>query len=520
MLKTALDWYNYYLGYPEDDSKLLNDLRKLLLGPAIVNQCTEGGKVSYTEVEHRLNKLKKTGCLTNSSVNDLIGLCALRPLRHGIKLPEDDKKFITALSSDKGTCDQSETIDPLPDDFKVLRCKDTTACVTFGSGKSIINNFFEYSNFEYLVHAKQIGEASSNGLIHLLTYRRDYESNTYVSTAVLKTAQSKDSDNLVYEYLVGAYYINKQIAYFPCFVETYGVYKYDPAFSNSSSSVVDRIKGLVKLDPLKNPYSVLTTSCVDSGNLSILIETIPNAITLAEFINLRNNLNFSLAELTFILFQVYAVLSCLKDTFTHYDLHANNVLLYKIPNDEYVTMTYKNLDGTVTSFRTKYIAKLIDYGRSFYYTSSADANDLSNSKKLYETITANSRCNNLRRNVGYGWSDPPSLANNYVSSLSANISHDLRLLNIIVMMLSKHYPAWSAMFNVHYYLPHGTPPIVNGRAIGLPANSIYNVSDAYERLRDYINSSGGVGGYNTARQAGIIGVYLDKSKPLQFIPTS
>ena len=104
--------------------------------------------------------------------------------------------------------------------------------------------------------------------------------------------------------------------------------------------------------------------------------------------------------------------------------------------------------------------------------------------------------------------------------MSANISHDLRLLNIIVMMLSKHYPAWSAMFNVHYHLPHGTPPIVNGRAIGLPTNSIYNVSDAYERLRDYINSSGRVGGYNTTRQAGIIGVYLDKSKPLQFIPTS
>ena len=152
--------------------------------------------------------------MTNSSVDDLISLCALRPAN---KLSADNKTFVTSLKNHltKRKCNQSEAEDRLPDNFKVLRCKDTSVCVTFGVDKSISDRFFEYNNFEYLVKVKQIGTPSANGIIHLLTYSRDYEAAPYASTAVLKTSKNAPPsvpDNLFYEYLVGAYYINKQIA--------------------------------------------------------------------------------------------------------------------------------------------------------------------------------------------------------------------------------------------------------------------------------------------------------------------
>ena len=41
-----------------------------------------------------------------------------------------------------------------------------------------------------------------------------------------------------------------------------------------------------------------------------------------------------------ILLQVYIPLGLLKKSFTHYDLHYNNVLIYTLPNNQYVTLKY------------------------------------------------------------------------------------------------------------------------------------------------------------------------------------
>jgi hypothetical protein len=77
---------------------------------------------------------------------------------------------------------------------------------------------------------------------------------------------------------------------------------------------------------------------------------------------------FFTVELPHILFQVYAVLTALASdrTFSHNDLHESNILIYTIPNGDRVTMTYKNaVGGETVSFQTRYIAKIIDYGRVY-----------------------------------------------------------------------------------------------------------------------------------------------------------
>jgi hypothetical protein len=608
--KTAW-YYNIFGGMmtsANNDSALVNDLRKLLLGPTIVKQCTEGGKVSTSELEHRLTKLKKSKCMINSSVDDLIGLCALRP---GNNLSEDNKTFVDSLKDlTKRKCIQTEAEDPLPDDFKVLRCKDTALCVTFGVDKSISDRFFEYNNFEYLLKVKQIGAPSANGIIHLLTYSRDYEAVPYASTAVLKTSKTSKNaasstksntvqykgqssspvkqgtiqykqpdtppsvpDNLFYEYLVGKYFINEQIIYFPCFVETYGVYK--PSNYLVPLNTVDNIQQyLEKLEPdLTDPNSsnslknLITQTCIDNNSLSILIEAIPDAQTLQEFIEqnitpdpadvpytiqLAKNLQYFLAELTHILFQVYSVLSVLKNQYTHYDLHTNNVLLYKVPNKEYVTMTYKNLDGSTTSFSTKYIAKIIDYGRNYY--SAGSLQDVSNSKDLYEKfVLPNYSCKGSYfrspEDVGYPFFDQVSNKDNYfISARRHNNSHDLRLLYIVDQQLNasisnflnlpefKNTPEirkyiteavvkteWIGLSKIVYQIPFGTPEVSMSNKTHLPMS---NVDDVYEKLKDYINNAGVKGVFklteaynNTRNSAGTMKIFLDKSSSLIFTPS-
>ena len=618
--KTA--WYHNIFGgmmsAANNDSALVNELRKLLLGPTIVKQCTEGGKVSTSELEHRLTKLKKSKCMINSSVDDLIGLCALRP---GNKLSADNKTFIASLKNlTKRKCDQTEAEDRLPDNFKVLRCKDTSVCVAFGVDKIVSDRFFEYNNFEYLVKVKQIGAPSANGIIHLLTYSRDYEAVPYASTAVLKTSKTSKNatsstktntvqhtpgqssspvkqgtiqyntgksysaikqgtiqytqsetppnvpDNLFYEYLVGKYFINGEIIYFPCFVETYGVYK--SSKPEVVLNTVDNIQQYMeKLDPdltdANNPNSLknlITQTCIDNNSLSILIEAIPDAQTLQDFIvqnitpdpnnvpytiQLAKNLHYFLAELTHILFQVYSVLSVLKNQYTHYDLHTNNVLLYKVPNDQYVTMTYKNLDGSMTSFSTKYIAKIIDYGRNYY--SSGSGQDVSNSKDLYEKfVLPNPSCKgkgpyfNSPEDVGYAYFDQDSNKNNsFISARMHNNSSDLLLLKIIdTLMLAISNKVGNKAFNkaiekwkvlsknltstLVYQDPYGTPEVsVSNEKTHLPTS---NVTDAYEQLKEYINNdveknvSDLKEAYNKNKAAGTMEIFLDKSSPLIFTP--
>lgn len=103
-------------------------------------------------------------------------------------------------------------------------CSNSGFCLTFGKEDNKIKEFFKgFTTFEYAVDPiKRIGKPSGNGFVNQLTYERD----GYKAYAVLKSSMKAHTDNLMYEYKVGQY-INTLTKKFPCFVETYGLFKYN-----------------------------------------------------------------------------------------------------------------------------------------------------------------------------------------------------------------------------------------------------------------------------------------------------
>jgi len=172
-----------------------------------------------------------------------------------------------------------------------------------------------------------------------------------------------------------------------------------------------------------------------------------------------------------VLYQVYFALAAVADTFTHYDLHLDNVLVMQLA--EPVRIKYG------VSFETKTLAKVIDYGRCFFNDS---ARGLSNSSpKIEKSICA--QCYSCGKYDGFTWLEDDG--NEYhVVSTRPNRSHDLcalrRLVDQFYPTIAEHNPALAAMLRyLHYDAPDGTPECLqkDGRI-----NNVMDASAALEEL--------------------------------------
>lgn len=303
--------------------------------------------------------------------------------------------------------------------FLKVICTDSGVCIAFGRMDSEITHFFKgFVDFEYaLSPLKQIGAVSVNGFIKEIEYGRE----RYKAHAILKSAQRPRADNLVYEYLVGFKYVNRILHRFPCFLQTYGLYFYN---SDISWKIMQGT-GPVHKANLKN-LTLQTTidyskACKDSKYAAILIQHIKSARTLYDHYLYRD---FLMKDLLYTLFILYHALHSLRKTFTHYDFHHENVLLYEPVKGKYIQYNYHNLDGTTTTFYSPYIPKIIDYGRSYFDNSKMD------SKKIYDKVCQTEACKpNCGDNYGFQWLK--SKDEFLVTSSKKNESHDLRLMNMI-----------------------------------------------------------------------------------------
>jgi hypothetical protein len=301
-------------------------------------------------------------------------------------------------------------------------CPTSGTCIAFGKYTDELTRYFGgFTNFDYSVAPiNRIGSVSSNGFVHEIEYERD----GYKAHALLKSAQEKTSDNLVYEYLVGIKYINRKVNFFPCFVQTYGLFFYDKlvgwrTFRNNARLDKSSLKHLI----LQNSIDYVN-ACKKSKYASVLIQHIHKAKSI---LDMKLDLNFLKKDLLNILFIIYHALSSLSTTFTHYDLHANNILLYKPMDGKCIEYHYYYSDGTKNSFLCPYVPKIIDYGRSFFDNGNV------NSKKIYEKICKVPQCKpTCGKNFGFkllGYQEPE--LNSYMYSSEKNESHDLRLLYFI-----------------------------------------------------------------------------------------
>ena len=404
-------------------------------------------------------------------------------------------------------------------------CSDSGVCLSFGKEiRTIKKHFGGFVNFSYIKEEiKRIGEPSSNGFVNEITY----EKNGYIANSILKSTTRKDTDNLMFEYIVGQY-INKQCKIFPCFVETYGIFTYK---NNNvwnyikDSKIIENteIKDSLTLLPETITETSMEFSCKNSKYLALLIQHIKDAKTIYK---MSQNPLFLENDIINVLYQIYMPLLNLANTFTHYDLHMSNVLVYEPVKNKYIQYRYLLNDGTIVEFKSSYIAKIIDYGRSFFIDKDETGFSKS-SKSIYDTICKIKKCEpHCGINFGFSTLAPEEYPGDfyYISSSVRNISHDLRLLYELYS-----YPNINQLnpnlYNELEKVKYGVG-LTDNKQYGTKEqlrmempNKIVNVFDAHLSLKNLVmgNKLKNDNDYKDMESLGTFHIYQNGT-PMEFIP--
>ena len=455
---------------------------------------------------------KKKRCLNGTRRNKKTGECVnnKKPLlqRNNLKVLNHSRQIIhrTIKSSTMG--------------LNII-CPNSGSCMAFGTHCSMLSRYFKhFIEFDYVNSVKSIGTPSANGFINQI----EYEKNNYKSYAILKSSQHEEADNLMYEYIVGMKFVNRQMKVFPCFVETYGLYYYpNNILWNFFNRTANKSKTDLKKLELQHEYNY-RKACEKSKYISILIQHIDNPQNIRQMVLETSFLN---KDLLYILFVIYHALSMLSKTFTHYDLHGENVMLYTLNPDQYIEYHYHHIDGTTTSFFSSHIPKIIDYGRSFFDNGNV------NSKKIYDKICSVRECDNNGETCGdafgFNWT---GLQIYQINSLKKNESHDLRLLNDLKFVGRRIQHIRSHTSNELYNIINS---VIYGVGIADPQHAIYgtvedikknnpsgsicNVKDAYTEILkavkkpDVIRENGMA--YASNKKIGDFYIY-DDGRPMKF----
>ena len=418
-------------------------------------------------------------------------------------------------------------------------CSNSGQCLALGKESKKIRDYFEgFTEFHYLESpVKRIGAVSSNGFVNELKYNR----GGYVSYAILKSSANSRADNLMYEYVVGRF-INLMCERFPCFLETYGSYYYkDDSYwrAMSERKVNDKqfLKKSLKLEHNRNMN--FGKACENSKHVAILIQHIKNVNTKStqsiEGFLQNSTPEYIVSELPHLLYQIYFPLAMLMNVFTHYDLHQNNILLYELDAGKYIDFHYHLSNNEIISFKSKYIVKIIDYGRSYFYQTKT-----MNSEVIYKNLCKWKQCGpNCGSDFGFNWFSGILEEDNYfIDTSQPNISHDLRLLSDIRLdgtagslpVRNVHEKKINYFFRslvykskfpsidndgdiVSYY---GTAPLQNGYP-----HRIHTVNDAFTGLTDILKITelqiDHDSNYLGDLKIGDLHIYQE-NKPMEFIP--
>ncbi len=425
-------------------------------------------------------------------------------------------------------------------------CSDSGVCIAFGREDVAIKKFFDnFNNFKLLSGpAKKIAieEESSNGFITELAYEKE----GYKANAILKSNLDDRTDNLLYEGLVGQF-LNKKAKIFPCFVETYGIYRHNPdSYSEMKDSRETLASVLTQLRQIKHVTDVdIEESCEFPTLTCILIQHLKLAVTLENAMDGIKGIkaeDFIKNDLLYVLFQIYIPLSIISDEFTHYDLHAGNVLLYKPVKDSYIEYHY-HFENNVVSFKSKYIAKVIDYGHSYFNdTNETDNSITANSNNIYNAVcTAKEHCKDCGKKQGYKWltvdkndkNDKNFVKYGYVSTRFLNKSHDLRLLNFLYKyfkdILNKHNPVLHFLFeNLQFDRENDgiyetpTPGYHPGTGLDPDTGVINCVEDVMTYLIEKVKMAAIVNSnndsYSSLKKLGDLHVYAQGNRPMRYVP--
>jgi serine/threonine protein kinase len=294
------------------------------------------------------------------------------------------------------------------------------------------------------VESTKLIAEGGNGSVYKVAYRDG-------ASGILKIPKGSKKDNLMYEYLVGSK-LNHYRHVFPQFIETKHVFYYDRGLGDPPD--LRLLRNLTPHDPAQG--------CRTAGHQALLIKEVngPSLRTM-----LRDE-RFLEEDLFGVLFQIYFTLHRLKHEFTHYDLHAENVLLDNPVGGKPMLFRYTTFNPPI-EFACHYVAKIIDYGRAF--VTGVDLSGLS-------SPSCNTpECAPEGRECGYKFYH----INEFQDFSKANVSQDLRLL----VGLPGMWADFSRKVRFGYHVPEKKIRFTTEEHVkGQWPQKIVNVSDAFRAL--------------------------------------
>jgi hypothetical protein len=178
-------------------------------------------------------------------------------------------------------------------------------------------------------------------------------------------------------------------------------------------------------------------------------------------------------------------------------------------------------------FKSKYIAKIIDYGRCYFNDKSGTRNT-NESKKFYDNLLCKECKPNCGSGKGYGWFKTDHMSKSgFICSQKLNPSHDLRLLYTI------GYGSRDGMDPILKTLMkkvvYGKRVIPNFKQFGTEPNpvsgiplKINNVTDAADALSELVIQPYFVeinnDAYSGSKKLGELHIYGDGKTPMKWIP--
>ena len=386
----------------------------------------------------------------------------------------------------------SKLANPSENMSKVLQvvCKDPDNCLAIGHYGVMIKSLFEdFRNLSLIKvdNIRSLGKPSTNGFVLECPFYK----NNYTAYTVLKSSASPTADNLFYEYYVGTTFINKLLAKFPVFVETYDCYKYksqlllqitkhiaEKRTTFKASSVADLSMMIARVThgdllDVAEIKKVFEDSCVDSETFGVLIQHFNNLTAIKELFNTKyveNEYDFP-----YLFYQAYFALSVLGDKYTHYDLHGENVCVYKpYAGNNYILMRYHS-KGKVYEFPSEYIVKIIDYGRNYINNGATDTHSI-----VHDIICKTNECQpECGFQQGYATISTSDSSFYNIMPVAPNQSHDLRIFNDLNNLSTPNL--WKDKIytgDVYYEEFYGTPEDLTGNSADI--RSIHDLRAAIE----------------------------------------
>jgi hypothetical protein len=443
-------------------------------------------------------------------------------------------------------------------------CKNSVNCIQIGMYREHVKYIFSnFDNFDQAIiygndGIKYLGSksSSSNGFVILFNYH--YVTPippliTINTQTIMKFAQDESSDNLFYEYYVGKYFINKYINNFLCFTETYNCFKIIDTITsiNQLNNICENNKNKrITLPPdvfLNDPFVkyepklpiLWNDICTEPAiSYAIMIQFYSGWISFNQYVKqyethydeieskkVVNKLKYIFSsikplspyqrfpiDLVTLLYQIYFVLNILKHNYTHYDLHSENVGLYKLyDGNKYIIMHYHKIDGIIISFKTENIAKIIDYGRNYFSTTTISSSQVKQDMEASANCMLNSSVNILTKNVG-------CTRELLICPNVRNISHDLRLAKMY-----EHYLFQIGLLDsIKYDNRYGTVEELFSSFNGLSNRIVSNVEDMAKALEMFILTPRYIKHinkkYSEWQHIADIHIYEDTSRTYEFIP--